>query len=127
MPNGPRIVFKDDRDSAVGRGAVLFWGHFLDGPRQIIIAAAQTAPAFVDNVMLVSEGWRHVREARDLHRELRAFDFSLNRLAGVSGFSHRKIAGEAWATRMRAVLGPGYDIEVHGEGENLHLHAELDP
>ena len=127
MPKGPRIVFKDDRDSNIGRGAMIFWGHLLEDRIRMVRVAAQTAPDLIDNTMVVSEGWRKIRTTLDLHERCCAFDISLNQLAGTSGFSDRKTIGEAWAARIREALGPGYDVIVHGEGWNLHIHIELDP
>lgn len=127
MPQGPRIVFKDDRDSSIGRGAVLYWGHFLEDRIAMVRVAAQTAPDLLENTMVVSEAYRKIRERLDLHERLLAFDISLNQMAGVDGFSARKLHGEAWADRIRAALGPGYQVIVHGEGRNLHIHIELDP
>ena len=128
---GPRIVFKDDRDSSIGRGAVLYWPHLVSPMVGVLIATAQTAPKLVDDVLLVTEAWRPVRpsgdQSRDLHRELRAFDFSLNGIAGVDGFSDRRTAGQFWAERIRADLGRGYQVLVHGAGANLHIHVEFDP
>ena len=92
---------------------------------RVLHAAGTTAhgswPEFV-----VSEGWRpKVRPTRDLHTEGRAWDLSLNHVPGVE--LERRMAGEAWADRMRKALGPDYQVIVHGEGRNLHVHVELDP
>jgi hypothetical protein len=122
---GPRIVFKDDRDSRVGRGCHLHAGHFRPEMAKVIYEAALTAPREAD-VMVVSEGWRHIRDSRDLHEEGRAFDLSLNIVTGLS-FDQRKTMGTEWSNRLRAKLGRDYDVIVHGDGGNLHIHVELDP
>lgn len=123
MNHGPRIVIKDDRDSAIGRGCVLYAGHFRPELACIPYWAAHTAPDGVETVV-ISEGWRDIRESRDLHEELRALDLSLNVIPG--DFAARMAAGQKWAERLRVKLGPDYDVIVHGQGSNLHIHAELD-
>lgn len=122
--HGPRIIFKDDRDSSIGRGCVLYAGHMRPEAAVIVYEAAQTAPDELEQIV-ISEGWRQIRPYRDLHEELRAFDLSLN---GIHGdHTTRLDVGLAWAVRLREALGPDYEIVVHGSGTNLHLHCELDP
>ena len=123
--HGPRIHFKTDAQSSIGRGAVMMSGHFRPEIARIIWAAGVTAdPMWTD--ITISEGDRpKIRPGRDLHPELRALDISLNHLAGDVS-THRK-AGEAWAERIRDLLGPDYQVVVHGGEWNLHLHIELDP
>lgn len=131
LRHGPRIVFKDDRDSSIGRGAIMFWSHFVSPMSDLLVAMAQTAPALIDNTMVVSEGWRDIRTSRDLHEELRALDFPLNKLVGITVWGERQDAGLMWVERARAVLRPdlrpGFQFEVHGSGEGIHVHAEWDP
>ena len=124
MPKGPRIVFKDDRDSSVGRGCVLYAGNLRPEVLAIVLAAAQTAPPLKENTLVVSEGYRSVRDSRDLHKELRAFDISLNQIQDPGNIV---ITAEIWADNIRGELGPSYDVLAHGEGANFHLHIELDP
>jgi hypothetical protein len=121
---GPRIIFKDDRDSGVGRGAHLHAGHFRPEMARVIYEAGRTAPHGV-KAIVISEAWRSIRETRDLHKEGRAFDLSLNVVEG--DFAARKASGDDWGNRLRMKLGPDYDIKVHGSGANLHIHIELDP
>ena len=122
-PQGPRVIFKDDRDSAIGRGAILFGAHFRPEVAAIIKAAADTAPHYLDEIT-VSEAWRDIRDTRDLHEEARAFDLSLHGLVeGDAGERH----AQDWAQRIRDVLGADYTVVVHGEGSNRHIHIELDP
>lgn len=124
---GPRVIFKDDRDSSIGRGAVLYGGHFRPEVARIVYVAAQVAPDQVTEIV-VSEAHRNIRDTRDLHEEGRAFDFSLNvEGLGHLAFEDRRAIGQEWAMRMSANLGPDYTVIVHGEGANLHIHAELDP
>ncbi len=126
MPTGPRIIFKDDRDSAIGRGAVLYAHHFRPEVSAIPRAAALTAPEGLSYI-LVSEGHRHIRNTLDLHERCQAFDLSLN-VPGIGERSEeeRRAIGWAWVERMRRMLGPGYQFDVHGAGRTLHIHAELD-
>ena len=125
LPKGPRIIFKDDRDSGVGRGCVLYAGHLREEVIGMIRVAAQVAPDLIDNTMVVSEGYRSIRPTRDLHEELRAFDISFNQIQG--DYEVRRKVGIEWSDRIRRRLGFGYDLKVHGVGTNLHLHIELDP
>lgn len=120
-----RIIFKDDRDSQVGRGCVLYAGHFRPEVIAIVYCAALEAPETKDGEIVVSEGYRDIRNSRDLHEELRAFDFSLNGVNGDHDF--RAAVGVQWADRTNRRLGPGYHTAVHGIGSNLHMHIELDP
>ncbi len=125
MRQGPRIHFKTDLQSSIGRGAVMRPGHFRPELSIIIWAAGVTADPMWTDIM-VTEGDRpRIRAGRDLHPELRALDLGLNHISG--DVSDRRKAGEAWAERIGDLLGPGYDLIVHGEGSNLHLHIELDP
>ncbi len=124
MRHGPRIIIKDDRDSSIQRGCVLYAGHFRPELACIIYHAAQTAPHEV-SAIIVSEGWRKIRDSRDLHEELRAFDLSLNVISG--DFGERRQVATSWADRMRKRLGEDYEIIVHGKDANLHIHVELDP
>ncbi len=122
---GPRIHFKTDDQSSIGRGAVMRAGHFRPEMARILWAVGVTAdPMWTD--VTISEGDRpKTRKGRDLHPELRALDVSLNHSHG--DVSTRRKEGEAWAERIRDLLGPDYEWEVHGKGRNLHLHIELDP
>lgn len=124
MPKGPRIVFKDDRDSSIGRGCVLYAAQLRPEVIAIVIACAKAAPPLRDNMMVVSEGYRSIREKRDLHKESRAFDISCNQIPDEA---KREELGRVWARRIEHELGPDYDVIAHGEGANFHLHIELDP
>lgn len=123
-PKGPRIIFKDDRDSSAGRGCVLYGAHFRPEVIAIVIATIETAPASLETVTF-TEGWRDIRDRRDLHEEARAFDVKLNDIA--KGLTACRVKGREWAARIRKRLGPAYDVHVHGKGWNLHVHIELDP
>jgi hypothetical protein len=128
MPSGPRIVIKDDRDSSLNRGCVLYGAHFRPEIARIPWAVARTAATYAPEwtEVTLSEGWRpKIRAGRDLHSEARAFDVSLNHIqADEAGrYSH----GIHWARAIREELGPDYQVVVHGEGQNLHIHIELDP
>ncbi len=122
-PAGPRVIFKDDRDSAIGRGAILYGAHFRAEVSKIVYVVAQTAPHHLD-VVVISEGWRDTRDTRDLHEESRALDVSLRDMPGGEIGSQM---AESWCHRLRDTLGPDYDVQSHGDGDNWHLHIELDP
>ena len=126
MPRGPRIIFKDDRDSSIGRGCVIYQGMLRPEIMCMVAAAAETAPAGMEE-MNVSEGWRDSRDDdRDLHEELRAWDISAR---GVPAHDTAELRWEMerWATRIQAKLGPAYTVVVHDSGSGLHIHIELDP
>jgi hypothetical protein len=124
MASGPRIIFKDDRDSSIGRGCILYAAHLRPEVIAIVRAAALEAPEGLE-VITISEGWRDIRERRDLHEEARAFDISLNGIPGPDEI--REAVGDDWGARIAKRLGGDYDVIVHGEGSNLHIHVELDP
>ena len=123
MPKGPRVHFKRDDESSVGRGAVLHAAHFRPEIASMIWAFARSCPSWVAEVW-VTEGYRSIRKSRDLHEECRALDFTARR---SSGFRPLVDEYELIAQACRALLGPDYDIITHGDGANLHVHMELDP
>ena len=122
-----RIYVKRDEESSVGRGAVLSAAHFRPEMAAIIYEAARaTELQFPEATELwITEGWRRIREARDLHRERRAFDFT------VRTFGDERLTRDEYelvAYTMRNRLGPDVQVIVHGESTSgIHLHAELDP
>jgi len=120
--HGPRIIVKDDRDSSVGRGCVLFAAHFRQGLSDIPRLAATCAPFSTQEVWL-TEGWREIRPSRDMHKELCAFDITFRMPGGVRA---NKGEYDQAASRMRIFLGRDYDIVVHGSGANEHIHIEWD-
>ncbi len=124
MPKGPRILFKDDRDSSIGRGCVLYAAQLRPEVIAIVTACARTAPTLRSDTMIVSEGYRSIREKRDLHKESRAFDISCNQIPDEA---KREEIARDWAIRIRSDLGPDYEVIPHGAGANFHLHIELDP
>lgn len=142
FPTGPRIIFKDDRDSSIGRGAVLYSAHFTPAIAEFLFWAPLVAPKPWPEAIVVSEAWRPQRNpmALDLHERCQAFDLSLNPwrpLLTDSPSWARKVhsfgmqgalemLGRDWATALGEQLSPLWDFECHGEGHNLHLHGELD-
>ena len=120
---GPRIYVKRDEESSVGRGCELYGAHFRPEISKIVWAAANSAPGQAEEVWL-TEGYRDIRESRDMHEELRAIDitFRLKHDMLTTLDEYRAVVA-----RMKALLGPDYDIIVHGDGANRHIHAELDP
>ncbi len=121
--HGPRIIVKDDRDSTVGRGGVLFAALFRPEIAILPRLVAACAPMRAE-VVRVTEGHRKIRETRDRHEDLCALDFTIEMPAGMRAIEPEY---EQVADRMRIFLGPDYDIVVHGEGLGLHIHVEWDP
>lgn len=124
-----RIEFKTDAESSIGRGAVLYRSHFTPIMARLVHGMATATEEVLPRakVLRVTEGWRPPREkgVRDLHSELRAFDFTIEFLPGVRAIieEYRRVA-----EKCRAIVGDAdYDFLVHGEGTNLHVHAEYDP
>lgn len=122
---GPRLIFKTDAESSIGRGCVTYGGHFRPEMARVLHVACMTADPLWSEIT-ATEGWRpKLRASRDLHPEGRAWDLGLNHIDGDEELRRRE--GEIWAGRMRKELGPDYQVIVHGEGRNLHVHVELDP
>lgn len=123
---GPRFIVKRDSESRIGRGCDLRAGHFRPEMAAIIWACGQACMSLDSRIREVwlTEGVRSIREARDLHEELRAFDFTLRHEGGVrSSEGVLRNVGKL----MGKLLGDDYQIIVHGVGSNVHIHAELDP
>lgn len=122
---GPRVIFKDDRDSSIGRGCQLFATHFVPVMMEMLRHCIQ---AFANNkavaVVRVTEGWRSIRTSRDLHEDCRALDFTAELASGA------RVPIDVYASvaaQMRRWLGQDFDVIVHGQGSNLHIHVEYDP
>ena len=130
MPKGPRAIFKDDRDSSIKRGCVLYAASFEPAVIAIVQAALLSAPKMVGDYVLFSEGWRSLQhgKVRDRHSECCAFDISLNNLRDHTGGQARGEIAWRWVDNMKLILGGMmYDFDVHGEGSNNHIHVEYDP
>lgn len=124
-----RIEFKTDAESAIGRGAVLYRSHFSPRMAKLVEGMAMATEELLSRAktLRVTEGWRppRVKGVRDLHSELRAFDFTIEFMPGIRATidEYRRVA-----EKCRAIVGDAdYDFLVHGEGSNLHVHAEFDP
>lgn len=118
---GPRVLVKTDEQSSVGRGGVLYGAHFRP-EIALIVWAATRAPHQFDEIH-ITEGFRDIRDGRDLHEECRALDLVAYRFGKKLG----KAEHELIARSMRAELGPDYDVVVHDAGSGIHIHTELDP
>lgn len=119
---GPRIIVKRDEESSIGRGCILYGAHFREGVSHIPRLICACAPLKCQIVYL-TEGWRDIRDSRDLHETLCAFDATLEMPMGMRATESEY---EQTAQRLRIALGPGYDVIPHGEGMGLHLHIEWD-
>ncbi len=125
--HGPRIIFKTDDQSSIGRGAVTYGGHFRPEMAKILWAVAKAARRWNWEEIIVSEGWRlQDDDGRDLHPELRAFDFVCHEIEGDEARRHSIYKG--WRDATTTLLDDSdIQIIVHGEGDGLHMHIELDP
>lgn len=124
-----RIIVKDDRDSAVGRGGYLLPEHFAPHLSKLVEATARSVESILPSarILRITEGWRPQRNPsrRDAHAELAAFDFTVEFAGGQRATfdEYRRVA-----ERTRQTVGDAaYDFLVHGDGSNLHIHAEHDP
>lgn len=124
--HGVRIIFKRDYESKVGRGAVIYRAHLRPEMSLILYWAAYYAPEELNGEMWVTEGWRNIRESRDLHKECRAFDIDCTRIK-TSSYSTSYVIAQKWAKSLSEELGSDYQIILHGGEKGLHLHVELDP
>ena len=123
----PRVTFKTDAESHIGRGCVLAGPHFRPEIVAIIVACEKSAPEELDEIKF-TEGWRPGRKTRDLHTEWRALDLGLNYAEWVElTYEERKGRGQDWALRITQILGDDYQAIAHGSGRSLHIHIELDP
>ncbi len=119
------MIFKDDRDSASGRGCRMFAAHFQPYTLEILRASVQAFALREDvSVVRVTEGHRHIRDTKDQHEACKAFDFTAENGRGERLLKmHYDLVG----SQIRKWLGADYDVIVHGEGTNLHIHVEHDP
>lgn len=122
---GPRVIFKDDRDSKIGRGCQLFAAHFVPVVMDLLRHGVQAfALDPTVRTIRVTEGWRAIRTSKDLHESCRALDFTAE-AEGGQRISHAQY--DSIAAQMARWLGQNYDVIAHGTGSNLHIHAEFDP
>tara|TARA_B100000959_G_C14963979_1_gene616957 strand:+ start:1131 stop:1511 length:381 start_codon:yes stop_codon:yes gene_type:complete len=126
MSERTRIIFKRDSESSIGRGAIIYHAHFRPEISVILYWAAFHAPNELNGEMWVTEGWRNIRESRDLHKECRAFDLDCTRIEAKNYLVRYKIA-QRWANLLTEELGPDYQVILHAGEKALHLHVELDP
>lgn len=108
--------------------------HGLWAPTRILEVALETAPDTSDGILWVTEGWREpIREGLDLHNLCLAWDFRIRNFSTAPGSKeevYERIQVVAWGhvNMMRDVLLDGrFQFAVHGEGANIHTHAEFDP
>lgn len=124
-----RIIFKDDRDSSIGRGAWVCSEHFDPVMALLLYKVARNAEALLPEVavLYVTEGWRpqRIEGRRDRHTDLRAFDFTIEMEDGRRA-TRAEYVLVSECTRA-AVGDKNYDFAVHGEKTGLHIHAEFDP
>lgn len=104
--------------------------HFV----RILDVALECAPETEDGALWVTELWRPPRHASDLHTLCLAADFRIHNFVVPSGLTYDKAYAarreRAWGfvNWMRDELNDRrYQFDVHGDGPNIHLHAEYDP
>lgn len=115
---GPRLIFKDDRDSSIGRGCVLYGWHFRPEMAAIPRAAAASAPLGCETIRF-TEGYRDICDDRDDHEDFNAFDITVE-IADEERLNRAHYL--QMAQRMKIFLGPDYGYRVHGEGFGEHIH-----
>ncbi len=111
-----RLIIKADwQDGERDRRGCILTQEHLQNPMVMLIldVALETAPAGMD--VIVTEGWRDIRDTPDAHERFHAFDFSLGDLSIVGG--------KRWADDMGAKLGDDYYVVCHGP--NWHVHAQI--
>lgn len=119
---GPRIYIKRDEESSIARGCQMYAAHFR--PEIAIIPRIATAVApFTCEEVWLTEAHRKIRDTRDLHEELCAFDITYHL---TDDFRPTKVEYGMAVDRMSIFLGPDYDILAHGVGDNLHIHCEYE-
>ena len=107
--------------------------HFEDAPQRILRAALLVAPPTTDGRVVVTEGWRQPRHARDLHNMCLAWDLRIHNLEVAPGdhdeeYGRRLTAAWGWVNAMRDVHDDDrFQFDVHGQAMNVHIHAEFDP
>lgn len=117
-----RFIFKRDEESSIGRGAIIRSEHFEPEIARIFQVVAEEAPPLRHHELWVTEGYRM---GEGLHPECKALDFRVLNVIAPTPREKRQLIHE-WAKRVSARLGSDYDVVVHGEGENLHMHVEYD-
>jgi hypothetical protein len=92
----------------------------------IVQAALHHAPELQGNVVVITSAKRPDTGGRSKHPMCGAFDFRCKTIIAPTEIVR---IGDAriWAERMQHELGSDYDVIAHGEGDNLHVHAEYDP
>ncbi|TFH40902.1 MAG: hypothetical protein E4H01_15780 [Lysobacterales bacterium] len=102
--------------------------HELPHIAKIRDVAVATAPDTADGIMWITEAWRPPRHHDDAHTWCCAFDLRIHNILK----EHREakiLEGIEWIKRMRLVhIGDKrYQFELHGDGDNVHIHSEFDP
>lgn len=121
---GPRVIVKRDAESSIGRGAVLFGAHFQPKISAIVMNVCNIVRDMdCGDSVWITEGYRDIRDTRDLHEELLALDLTISN----KGVKITPALYDEVADRLAMRLGPDYDVVAHGEGPQLHIHAEWDP
>ena len=109
--------------------------HGLWAPTRILEVALETAPDTEDGLLWVTGGWREPRDPRelDLHNLCLAWDFRIRNFSVARGtdqeeYDSRRTLAWGWVNMQRDKHEDRrFQFDVHGEGANIHTHAEFDP
>lgn len=113
-------------DLKVKDGVILRSAHLRPHMTAIVQAALDTAPNLSDGAVVITSAKRPDTGGRSLHPKCGAFDFRCRSIVARSQ-TERIDKAEDWAGRIQMKLGDDYDVIAHGDGDNLHVHAEYDP
>ena len=113
-------------DLKVKDGVVLRAAHLRPHMTAIIDASLQTSPQHGGNVVTITSAKRPDEGGRSRHPMCGAFDFRCKSIIARSQTERITLATN-WAGDMADLLGEDYDVIAHGEGDDLHVHAEYDP
>ena len=95
----------------------------------LLTALLVTAPDTTDGRMVITEGHRPAQHTDDAHTWCNAFDIRSQNVEAEDQDA-RELAMWHWVGRVRQRLDDplgSYQFVVHGEGFNMHIHAEIDP
>ena len=98
--------------------------HFRGDISAIVLAVAETAPSMVDETLWITSAWRPPSGEPSYHPVCRALDFRVRNILAAS-LDEREELAQLWVERIRDRLPfPQYDVILHGEGLNRHIHVE---
>lgn len=95
---------------------------------EFLLVLLEVAPETEDGIMWVTEGYRKEIHPNDAHTWCSAWDIRSKNVLAASWQDRREVLIR-WVELARETLRhkPWYQFEVHGDGDALHMHAEIDP